>query len=315
MTGGRVLAADPGFDLGRVSEQLAGLGVAVERGTPPWAGDDVVAILAGPDYAVSPADLERLPVLRVVASPSVGFDHLPVREAAERGVWTCNVPDYCIDEMADHTLALLLSLLRGIVVLDRSVRDGAWDHTAAGPLGRLADTRLGVVGFGRIGRAVAARGLVLGMEVWATDPFVSDAEIAMHGANPARLDELLDACNAVTVHVPLTPRTEGLIGRAELERLRPGSVVVNTARARLVDQDALLEALDSGRLAAAAVDVLPTEPPPPGTVPVHPRLVVNPHAAWYSPEAEEAVYRLPVESVRAVLEGREPDGALGRPRA
>ncbi len=314
MPRGRVVVGDASFSLERVRELLDGLGVDVVRGTAPWGGDDVVALLLGTEVGVREDDLARLPALRVIATSSVGFDHVPTAEAAQRGIWVCNVPDYCVEEVADHSLALVLALLRGVVELDRSVRDGRWDFRAGGTLRRVRGTRLGVVGFGRIGRALAERAAALGFDVLAADPLVDDQTIAAAGARPATLPELLEACEAVSLHLPLTPATQGLIGAAELERMPPGAVLVDTARAQLVDLDALVGALESGRLGGAALDVLPVEPPTDEhPVPRAPRLIVNPHAAWYSPEAEEAVFRRPVESVRAVLEGREPPDAVNRP--
>jgi D-3-phosphoglycerate dehydrogenase / 2-oxoglutarate reductase len=313
---GRVLVADRGYGLDTVRELLAGLDVEVAEDLGPWADPEAVALLVGTELRVEPGDLARLPSLRVVATCSVGFDHIPLEEARRRGVWVCNVPDYCVDEVADHTIALVLALLRGVVELDRHVLAGGWDAKAAGPLRRVAGTRLGVVGFGRTGRAVAARGLALGFEVWAADPEVPDEVVAAAGARPARLDELLSACAAVTLHLPLTPETEGLIGAPELARLPQGAVLVDTAREQLLDTDALVRALEEGRLGGAALDVLAVEPPTAEAPAPHaPGLVVTPHAAWYSPEAEEAVYRRPVLAVRAVLEGREPPDAVVRPEA
>ena len=309
MASQRVLVDTPPFPLELVRELLAPTGVVVDGRPRPWSGDDVVGLLVWD--AVSAADLALLPALKVVATCSVGYDHIDVAAAAQRGVWVCNVPDYCIDEMADSTLALLLALLRGVVTLDRTVRLGAWDDHAAGPLSRLRGTRLGVIGFGRIGRAVAARAQVLGMEVWATDPVVQAREIETAGVKPAALDALLHACAAVTLHVPLTPQTERLIGRRELALMPRGAFLVNTARAGLVDWDSVYEALESGQLGGAAVDVISVEPPTAEhPAPAHPRLIVTPHSAWYSPESEREVYRRATLAVRAVLEGREPDGAV-----
>jgi D-3-phosphoglycerate dehydrogenase len=303
---GRVLVFDPSIELERVEALLAGTGLDVEPAAAPIEGVDVVAVLTGPDYPVTGEDFERLPALRVVSTCSVGFDHVDLEAARTRGIRVCNVPDYCVEEMADHALALLLGLLRGVVALDRSVREGAWDYTAAGPLARFRGTRLGVIGFGRIGRALAVRARALGFEVWAADPLVPAGEIEAAGVRPVALDELLGSCTAFSLHVPLSPATHGLIGAVELARMPWGSVLVNTARAQLVDGDALLVALDAGYLAGAAVDVLPVEPPdePP---PQHPLLVVTPHAGWFSLEAEEEVYRRSVLAVREVLEGRVPD--------
>ena len=306
---GRVLVCDPFYSLDLVRDLL--VGVPVEVATRPWAGDDVVALLTGPDYPVEEEDLDRLPALRIIATCSVGYEHLPLEAARRLGVWVANIPDYCVEEMADSALAHLLALLRGVVVLDRNVRAGGWDWTAAGPIRKLRDTRLGVIGFGRIGRALAARAIALGMEVWATDPVVPTETIASAGARPAAFDELIASCGAFSLHVPLGPETQGLIGERELTRMPHGAVLVNTSRAALVDQDALLVALASGHLAAAALDVLPAEPPTPEhPLPVAPTLVVTPHAAWYSLEAEEAAQRRAVLAVRTALAGTKPPESL-----
>jgi D-3-phosphoglycerate dehydrogenase len=313
---GRVLVADRGYGLDAVRGLLAGLDVEVVEDLGPWTDGDAVALLVGTEVRVEAEDLERLPSLRIVATCSVGFDHIALEESRRRSIWVCNVPDYCVEEVADHTIALVLALLRGVVELDRDVRAGGWNHAAAGTLRRFAGTRLGVVGFGRTGRAVAARGLALDFDVWAADPVVPAAAMASAGARPAQLDELLTACAAVTLHLPLTPETEGLIGAREIARLPAGAVLVDTAREQLVDTEALVRALEDGHLGGAALDVLAVEPPTlEAPVPRAPRLVVTPHAAWYSAEAEEAVYRRPVLAVRAVLEGREPPDAIVRPEA
>ena len=305
----RRVLADPSFRREQVLADLDGLDVVVETGSPPWSGEDVVGLLSF--EPVTASDLSALPALRVVATPSVGFDHVDVAVATERGVWVCNVPDYCIEEMADHTIALLLALARGVVELDRSVRDGGWDHRAAGRLGRLADVRLGIVGFGRIGRAVAGRALALGMEVSAFDPLLEPDVVAATGARPASLEDLLRSSTAVTVHAPLTPETNHLLGADELALLPMGAYVVNVARAGLVDSEALLAALGDGRLGGVAVDVLDVEPPDAAApAPQAARLVVNPHAGWYSEEAEQAAPRRATEAVRDVLEGRVPANAV-----
>jgi D-3-phosphoglycerate dehydrogenase len=306
----RVLVVDPSYSLNDVRGILDGVAEVAEA-TAPWEGDDVLGLLTGPDFPVGEEELARLPALKVVATCSVGYDHIDVDAAARRGIWACNVPGYCVEEMADSSVALLLALLRGVVALDRSVRGGAWDHTAAGPLRTLRGTRLAVIGFGRIGRALAARALALGLEVWAVDPHVPAEEIAAQGVRAATLDEALDACEAFSLHSLLTPETRGLIGAEQLARMPPGSFLVDTARADLVDFDAVLAALDSGQLAGAAFDVLPVEPPrPDAPAPERPTLIVNPHAAWYSPATEREAYRRPAVAVREALEGRRPADAL-----
>ena len=303
----RVLVVDPAFSLDDVRE-IIGDGIPVDAASSPWEGDDVVGLLTGPDFPVGEDELARLPALKIVATCSVGYDHVDLDAAAARDVWVCNVPDYCVEEMADSSLALLLALLRGVVVLDRSVREGGWDHTVAGPLPPLRGTKLAVIGFGRIGRALADRALALGFEVWVVDPHVS---IDLPGVRAATLDEALEGCNAFSLHSLLTPETRAMIGARELERMRRGSFLVDTARAALVDFDAVLAALDSGQLAGAAFDVIPVEPPNADTTaPQHPRLIVNPHAAWYSPATEHEAYRRPAVAVREALDGRRPADAL-----
>jgi D-3-phosphoglycerate dehydrogenase / 2-oxoglutarate reductase len=303
----RVLC-DASFPLERVRELLP---ADVETGEPPWSGDDVVGLLSF--EPVTREDIARLRALRVIATPSVGVDHVDVEAATAQHVWVCNVPDYCVDEMADHALALLLTLVRGVVELDRSVRHGSWDHEVAGPLRRIADVRLGVIGFGRIGRALALRARALRMDVTAYDPLVSDADIAAVGVRPATLDDLLGSSDAISLHAPLIPETRGLIGSEQISLLPRGAFVVNASRAGLVDTDALLKALDDGHLGGVALDVLDVEPPTDDVpAPAAPGLVVNPHAGWYSPEAEEAALRRAIESVLDVLEGREPRGAINR---
>jgi D-3-phosphoglycerate dehydrogenase / 2-oxoglutarate reductase len=309
-----VLVGDGGYDAGRVQELLSGTGVTVAEAREPWGGDDVVGLLVGTETKVRAADFDRMPALRVVATCSVGFDHVDLDGAQRRGIWVCNVPDYCVDEVADHALALVLSLLRGVVVLDRDVRAGGWNWKAAGELRRIRGTRLGVIGLGRTGRALVERAAALGFEVWGTDPALSDEQIAETGARPAELRELLAACHAVSLHVALTPETDGLLGAEELALLPDGAVLADTARPQLVDLEALRRELESGRLGGAALDVIPVEPPTlEEPAPSWPRLIVTPHVAWYSAEAENACYTRPVLSVRAVLEGRVPDGAVNRP--
>jgi D-3-phosphoglycerate dehydrogenase len=252
-----------------------------------------------------------LPALRIVATCSVGYDNVDTSAAADRGIWVCNVPDYCVEEMADSSLALLLALMRGVVALDRSVREGKWDHLAAGPLRTNRGTRLGIIGFGRIGRALAARALALGFEVCAVDPHLPDEAISGYGVHPLTLEEALSSCEVFSLHSLLTDETRGMIGTEEIARMPRGALLVDTARAALVDFDAVLAALDSGHLAGAAFDVLPVEPPSLETpAPERPNLIVNPHAAWYSPATEQEAYRRPAIAVREALEGRRPTDAL-----
>jgi D-3-phosphoglycerate dehydrogenase len=310
----RVLLLDPLYDLAEAQAQLEGRGVRVERADEP-EGDDVVALLVA-DTPIGAEELARLPNLRAVATASTGYDHLDVDALAQAGVWASNVGGYCDEEVAEHTIALTLNLLRGVAELDRSARGGAWTHEAAPPR-RVAGAVLGVVGFGRIGRCVAHRGVALGMRVQAYDPVVPAAAIELAGVHPhERLHDLLRAADVVTLHVPLTRSTDGLIDAEALRTMRPGSFLVNCARAALVDHEALGRALADGHLAGAALDVLPVEPPSPDEPAMRwPRTIISPHAAWYSPDSAREPYRRAVADVAAALAGGEPIGALARPAA
>jgi D-3-phosphoglycerate dehydrogenase / 2-oxoglutarate reductase len=242
--------------------------------------EDVVAVLTMPEHPVGEELTSQLPALRVVGTATVGYDHVD----APPHVHVVSVPDYCTEEVADHTLALLLALLRGVVAFQSL----PWSSKAAGPLRTVRGLRVGVVGLGRIGSAVADRLRALGADVRAHDirPIPDNMP----------LDELLAWADAITVHVPLDDSTRGLI---DVGAMRPGALLVNTARGPVVDLDAVLDALHRGRLAGAALDVLPVEPPP--MRPAAPNLIVTPHAAYYSPAAEERSYRLCVARVREAL--------------
>jgi D-3-phosphoglycerate dehydrogenase / 2-oxoglutarate reductase len=237
----------------------------------------------------------QLPALRVVATATVGFDHIDIDAAEEHGVAVVSVPDYCTQEVADHALALLLGLARGVVALDLDVRRGGWNAKAAGPLRTLAELRVGIVGLGRIGGALATRLLALGAEVWAQDVL----PVARDGVRFVELEELLAECDAVSLHVPLTRETRGLIGRTQLASMKRDALLVNTSRGGVVDVGAVLEALRAGRLGGAALDVLPQEPPP--APPIAPNLVLTPHAAYYSEAAEERAVKLAVARTREIL--------------
>jgi D-3-phosphoglycerate dehydrogenase len=305
----RVIVETPVFQLEPVRRVLEGSAVNVEAAARPFSGEDVVGLLIW--EAVTDEDMARLPKLRVIVTGSVGFDHIDLEAAKRRGIWVCNVPDYCIEEVADSTIALLLTLARGVVFLDRDVRSGGWDDHAAGVLARLDDIKLGIIGFGRIGRAVARRAQALNIEVTASDPLVPAAAMIAAGVKPASLEELLRTSNAITLHLPLTKESDQLIGTPELAMMPRGSYLVNTARGRLVDIDAVVAALDRGQLAGAALDVLAVEPPTvQQPVPVHPRLIVTPHAGWLSPRSATELIRRAAASLRAVLDGTEPQGLV-----
>ena len=300
----RVAIADPDIDISTARKILATTGATPAYERDNWAGEDVVAIIVSPQGAVRSADLERCPNLKIVATTSTGIDNVDIDACRRRGVSVWHPTDYCSDEVADSAAALLLSLLRGTVFLDRSVRDGQWHYAAVGPLKRVDETHLGILGFGIIGRKVAARARALNMTVRAYDPYVAadDPTTVATGVNVVELDELLETSTALTIHVPLSDSTHRLISEDRIARMPRGSVLVNLARGEIVDTNAVLNALNSGQLSGAALDVLEIEPPTKELpAPKHPRLIVTPHAGWYSERSAQALFLRPLEVIRDAL--------------
>jgi D-3-phosphoglycerate dehydrogenase len=308
----RVVLIDEVGDLDAVREALAGHpDVSVERAATLPVGEDVVGLLVGTEIPVGAPQLAALPAVRIVAATATGYDHLALEEIVAAGAWATHCPGYCDEEVAEHTIAFALDLLRGVTLLDRAVHAGRYDHLEV-PGRRVTGAVLGIVGLGRIGREVARRGHALGMRVLAADPMVDPA--AAVPAELVGLDELLAVADVVTLHAPLTEHTRELIGAAQLARMRADAYLVNCARTGLVDHDALGDALYGERLGGCALDVLPDEPPRPDEPALGwPRTIINPHSAWYSPQSAPAPYRIAAEAVAAVLEGGEPAAALARP--
>lgn len=246
---------------------------------------------------------------RAIVRYGIGVDNVDVAAARSRGIPVCNVPDYCLDEVADHTLAFILALTRQVVPQSELVHGGAWKLAA--PVARfrtLSAMTCGVVGFGRIGRGVVRRLVAFGGRVLVSDPLASADAIRAVGAEPAPLETLLTTSDLITLHCPSLPETRGMINAAVLAAARPGVLVVNLSRGDLVDPDALVAALDSGRVAGAALDVFQPEPIPAG----HPILgranvVLAPHVASVS---EQAVTRL-----RTTAATLATAAAMGRPLA
>ena len=275
--------------------------------------DEVVAAVAGADavlncYARMPADVIRtLDRCRIIARYGIGLDTIDMDAASERGIVVTNVPDYCIDEVSDHALALALGLARGVALLDRRVRMGSWTPTDARPLHRIRGRTFGLVGFGRIAQALAVKAAALGFRVVATDPYVPDDAVLDAGVEPLSLDELLARADVVSLHVPLTDESHHLIGPEALAKMKPAAILVNTSRGPLVDTSALHDALDSGRLGGAALDVLEQEPPAPDD-PLLQRddVVITPHTGFYSEESLRELQRKAVEQVVEALAGRRP---------
>jgi D-3-phosphoglycerate dehydrogenase len=318
----RVLKTDDVLELGPDERALlAGIGAELVEQPCPTEEElllhapsaDGILTLDEPFGARVVAALDRC---RVISRFGIGVDRIDVDAATAKGIVVTNVPDYCVDEVSDHALALLLALSRRIVPLDRAVRAGVWDtFEVAGSTRRLRGQILGIVGFGRLGRRLAEKARALGLDVLAHDPLLPEDAVRAGGAEPLPLAELLERSDWVSLHVPLTPATRHLIGAAELARAKPGAVLINTARGALVDQDALVDALRAGRLGGAGLDVLEHEPPlPDDPLLALDNVLVTSHAAFYSQEALADQRRRAVENVALVLTGRAPHAAVNQVR-
>lgn len=250
------------------------------------------------------AQLERC---RVIGRFGIGVDNVDVEAASRAGIVVTYVPDYCIDEVSDHALALLLALARKVVRADRNVQGGRWEVKPLAPIHRLRGGILGLVGFGKIARALAPKARALGLEVLAFDPYVEPEDAAELGVRLVGLEELLRSSDHISIHVPLTAETRGLFGRERLRQMKRGALLVNTARGPILDAEALVEALEDGRLGGAALDVLPEEPPPEG-YPLLGRqdVILTPHLGFYSVESLQELQTEAAQEVARVLSGQRP---------
>jgi D-3-phosphoglycerate dehydrogenase len=244
---------------------------------------------------------------KIIARYGVGVDNIDVKTATELGIIVANVPAYCIDEVSDHAMALLLACARKIPIMNRHIKNGNWTRDVGPPMRRLRGKTLGVVGLGKIGAAVVPKAKAFGLNVIAYDPYLSPQAAEARGARLVELSELLSTADFITIHMPLTPETEGLIGEAELRQMKPTAYLINTARGGIVDTKALYKALSDGWIYGAGLDVLPKEPPDPDDpLLTLENIILTAHAAFLS---EESVYDLQVSTaseVARVLTGKTP---------
>ena len=258
--------------------------------------------------------LAAMPKCRIVARVGTGLDGIDLDAAARRGVYVTNVADYSVDEVSAHAVTLLLAHARRLRQYQALVTQGGWSSTGGGPIRRLRGLTLGVAGFGRIGRATAVKARGLGLRVIAFDPLLPEQDIRAAGAEPVSWAGLLAESDYLSLHVPLTPQSRHMINADALAAMKPSAVLINTARGGLVDETALANAIRSGTIAGAALDVLTDEPPPAG----HPllgdeRILITPHSAWYSLEAQRDVVAGACEDVRRVLSGQPPRSPVNAP--
>jgi len=303
--------------------------VEIERRVIEGAG---FRLVAGPSTPASAAQIEALveqhqpsgiltnwapvsaravglsPKLRIIGRLGVGLDNIAVDEATRRGIWVTNVPDYCFEEVADHSVGMLLSFTRGLMHFDREVKAGRWEPSSA-RLRRMSTLTVGIIGYGRIGRSTAQKLNGFGTRVLA----YTRSAPAEKGVEFVALDELLRQSDAVIVHIPLTAETKHLIDRERLALMKPGAILINVSRGAVVDTNALVEALQSGHLGGAALDVLENEPHVPPALLAQPNVMLTPHIAFTSDASLTELRTWASEEIVRVLRGQPPKEGRNKP--
>ena len=296
---------------------LAGLAelTALQTKTPDQfiaAAADCDALLntyAGP---ITADTMSKMPKCKVIARYGIGVDTIDLDAATAAGIIVTNNPTYCIEEVAEHTMALLLSAARKIAFYDRQVRAGKWEVPPGKPIQRLAGSTLGLVGFGNIARQVAIRAAAFGMKVLYTDPFVTDGQFDTPGKKMELMD-MLKQSDFVSVHPPLTPQTRKSINDEAFAAMKSNAVIINCARGPVIDTDALVRALDAKKIAGAALDTTDPEPlPNPHPLRGRENVIINPHVAWYSEQAMVGLQAGAPGEVRRVLSGEWPINVVNK---
>jgi D-3-phosphoglycerate dehydrogenase len=273
---------------------------------------DAAAVVA--QYAtISARVIGELPDCRVIARYGTGVDIVDVDAATRHNILVTNVPnEWCEDEVADHAVALLLAVARKVTVYDRATRGGVWRWQSGAPIHRLRGSLLGLLSFGAIARAIAARTAGFGMRVTAHDPYMPPEEIAAAGATAVSFDDLVTESDCLVIQAPLTAETHHLFDESQLERMKPTAILINTARGPIVDDHALHRALTEGWIAGAGLDDIEEEPAkvrdwrPDNPLFGLDSVVITPHAAYYSEEALDTVRHFAAEEVVRVLTGQSP---------
>ena len=249
---------------------------------------------------------------KVIGRFGVGVDNIAVNTATELGIAVTYVPDYCVDEVSDHVMALLHAWNRKVVLFDRAVKERGWaSQGLTMRIMRLRGKTIGIVGFGRIGQAVAVKARAFGLRILASDPVVPASTVESLGGTLVDLTTLLRESDFVSLHAPLTPDTRNLIGAEELARMRPDAFLINAARGPLIDEDALYDALSNGTIAGAGLDVMVDNVPPQD----HPLLslentIITPHIAFFSQESTLELEQRAAEEVVRVMHGEMPENLV-----
>jgi D-3-phosphoglycerate dehydrogenase len=255
--------------------------------------------------------LESATNCKIAARYGIGVDNVDIAKASELGIVVTNVPDYCMDEVTDHALGMILALNRRLVPHTNAVVNGGWNDVALNqPMHRTRGATLGIVGYGRIGRSLAAKAVGFGMNILAYDPLI-EIGFEVDGASVVSLDELLAKSDFVSLHVPLIPSTQNMISAPQLAKMKPGSIIVNCARGGLIDEDALADSIASGHTAGAGLDVVePTPPDPASALLQKENVIITPHTAFFSQASTLELEQRTAQEVVRVLNGDKPENLI-----
>ncbi|MCB0213872.1 MAG: C-terminal binding protein [Anaerolineae bacterium] len=270
--------------------------------------------LVGGDYQIGREVIEQLECCLIIAQNGVGYDHIDLEAAGQQGIRVTNVPDYGSGEVAVHALTLMLALARRLPMYDKIVRAGCWDKLGAGKILRLSEATLGILGLGRIGRSLAKQASALECRIIASDPYVPVEVFAEYNVKSVDLPTLVTESDYLALCANYTPETHHLIGANEFAQMKSTTVLVNTARGKLMDEQALIEALKSRQIAAAGLDVFTQEPLPlDSPLRTLDNVILTPHAAWYSVGSLRAQAARTANEVTLALTGKPSNYALVDP--
>ena len=299
----------PNLDLARAVVARAGADL---RLAPQATPESIVATAKDADgllvtYAKITADMiGQMKKVRIISRFGIGVDNVDLEAATRDGIVVTKVPDYCLDEVSDHAVALLLSLVRKIPSSNARTHSGRWEMPAVVPIHRLRGTVLGLVGFGRIPQLVAPKAQSFGIKVIANDPFIPAAVMEKAGVRSVEFQELVKTADYISIHSPLLPETRHLFSTEVFKQMKPGAYLVNTARGPIVDEAALAAALDAKQIAGAALDVMDQEPPVNSPLFGRDNVILTPHTSFYSVESLEELQTKAAEEVVRVLSGQPP---------
>ncbi|MCD8510782.1 MAG: C-terminal binding protein [Bacillus sp. (in: Bacteria)] len=251
--------------------------------------------------------IESFTKCKVIARYGVGVNTIDVPAATEKGITVCNVTDYCLDEVSDHAMALLLAAARKVTLLNNHVKSGTWDFKVGTPIYRLRGRKLGLVGLGQIPQQVAKKAQAFGLKVIAYDPFIPKEVAAGLNVELVELNELCSQSDYISVHAPLIAATEGMVGEEQFKHMKKEAFIINTARGPVIDEKALIKALQNNEIAGAALDVVEQEPIEADNPLLEmEQVILNPHVAWYSEESQIELKQKTAQNVADVLSGDVP---------